>query len=183
MAPADPEQLDTLLTSLRHGNANALDGVYALLGGQMLALARGIVHNRADAEDVVSESFLKLVRGIRSYRSGSNGRAFVMRIVRNAAFDLLRRRKIRAEEDLDAFFHLTDERYDPGRTEDALMLEEAVAKLDPPERRMIYYRYYLDFTVREIAQETGMSKSAAARLVSLAEEKLKKLLGAGQNGE
>ncbi len=183
MAPADPEQLDTLLTSLRHGNANALDGVYALLGGQMLALARGIVHNRADAEDVVSESFLKLVRGIRSYRSGSNGRAFVMRIVRNTAFDLLRRRKIRAEEDLDAFFHLTDERYDPGRTEDALMLEEAVAKLDPPERRMIYYRYYLDFTVREIAQETGMSKSAAARLVSLAEEKLKKLLGAGQNGE
>ena len=183
MAPADPEQLDTLLTSLRHGNANALDGVYALLGGQMLALARGIVHNRADAEDVGTDKFHKLVPRIRTYRSGSNGRAFVMRIVRNTAFDLLRRRKIRAEEDLDAFFHLTDERYDPGRTEDALMLEEAVAKLDPPERRMIYYRYYLDFTVREIAQETGMSKSAAARLVSLAEEKLKKLLGAGQNGE
>ena len=183
MAPADPEQLDTLLTSLRHGNANALDGVYALLGGQMLALARGIVHNRADAEDVVSESFLKLVRGIRSYRSGSNGRAFVMRIVRNTAFDLLRRRKIRAEEDLDAFFHLTDERYRPERMEGALVLEEAVARLAPLERRMIYYRYYLDFTLREIAKETGMSKSAVQRLVVSAEENLRRLLDAGQDKE
>lgn len=60
------------------------------------------------------------------------------------------------------------------------MLEDAVARLSPPERRMIYYRYYLDFTVREIAKETGMSKSAAARLTAAAEEKLKLLLREGQ---
>ena len=45
---------------------------------------------------------------------------------------------------------------------------------------MIYYRYYLDMTVREIAAETGMSKSAVARAAQNAEEKLKKLLTEGQ---
>ena len=183
MAPADGEKIEWLLRALRHGNADALDGIYALLGGRMLALARGIVRNRADAEDVVSESFLKLARGIGGYRPGTNGCAFVMRIVRNTAYDLLRRRKVRAEEDIDAFFHLTDERYRPERMEDALVLEEAVARLAPLERRMIYYRYYLDFTLREIAKETGMSKSAVQRLVVSAEENLRRLLDAGQDKE
>ena len=183
MAPADGEKIEWLLRALRHGNADALDGIYALLGGRMLALARGIVRNRADAEDVVSESFLKLARGIGGYRPGTNGCAFVMRIVRNTAYDLLRRRKVRAEEDIDAFFHLTDERYRPERMEGALVLEEAVSRLAPLERRMIYYRYYLDFTLREIAKETGMSKSAVQRLVVSAEENLRRLLDAGQDKE
>ncbi len=180
MAPADSEKIELLLRALRSGDAEALDGIYACLGGRMLALARGIVRNRADAEDVVSDSFLKLARGIGGYRIGTNGCAFVMRIVRNTAFDLLRKRKVRAEEDLDEFFHLTDERYRPERMDGALVLEDAVAKLAPLERRMIYYRYYLDFTVREIAKETGVSKSAVQRMVSAAEEKLKKLLSEGQ---
>lgn len=183
MAPEGSEQLNALLQALRGGDADALDDIYRCVGGRMFALARGIVRNRADAEDVVGESFVKLARGAGSYRAGTNGYAFVMRIVRNCAFDLLRRRKVRAEEDIDAFFHLTDERYDPGRVERALLLEDAVRSLAPEERRMIYYRYYLDFTVRETAKETGMSKSAVQRLTASAEEKLRKSLSVGQNGE
>ena len=149
----------------------------------MFALARGIVKNRADAEDVVNESLVKLARGVRGYKSGTNGCAFVMRIVRNCAFDLLRRRKVRAEEDIDAFFHLTDERYNARQIERALVLEDAVGRLTPEERRMIYYRYYLDLTVREIARETGLSKSAVQRQVASAEENLRKMLSEGQKGE
>lgn len=183
MAPAGLEQLNDLLQALQGGVPEALDGIYFLIGGRMFALARGIVKNRQDAEDIVNESFIKLVRGIKNYRIGTNGYAFVMRIVRNSAFDLLRRRKIRAEEDIDAFFHLTDERYDARRIEQAVLLEDAVAHLTREERRMIYYRYYLDFTVRETAKETGMSKSAVQRQIAAAEAKLRKILSEGQNGE
>ena len=183
MAPVYQEQLNQLLQALQGGEAEALDGIYFLIGGRMLALARGIVRNREDAEDIVNESFIKLVRGIKNYRVGTNGYAFVMRIVRNSAFDLLRRRKIRTEEDIDDFFHLTDERYDARRVEQAVLLEDAVACLTREERKMIYYRYYLDFTVREVAKETGMSKSAVQRQTAAAEEKLRKILSEGQNEE
>lgn len=181
MAPVGQEQLNRLLQALQEGESEALDGIYSLLGGRMFALAHGIVKNREDAEDIVNESFIKLVRGIKNYRVGTNGYAFVMRIVRNSAFDLLRRRKIRAEENIDAFFHLTDERYDARRIEQAVLLENAIASLTREERKMIYYRYYLDFTVREIARETGMSKSAVQRQTVAAEEKLRKILSEGQN--
>ena len=180
MPPKEHGQLNALLSLLRKGNASALDEIYVTIGRRMYALARGIV-GAADADDVVSESFMKIVRGIRSFREDTNGYAWVMRIVRNTAFDFLRKRKGHAEENLDAFFHLTDERYSPERRMEALALEEAIEKLSKEERKMIYYRYYLDLTVREIAAETGMSKSAVARAAQNAEEKLKILLIEGQN--
>ena len=180
MPPKEHGQLNALLSLLRKGQASALDEIYQEVGRRMYALARGIV-GAADADDVVSESFLKIAKGIHSFREDTNGYAWVMRIVRNTAFDFLRKRKMRAEENLDAFFHLTDERYSPDRREEALALEEAITKLSEEERKMIYYRYYLDLTVREIAAETGMSKSAVARAAQNAEEKLKKLLTEGQN--
>ena len=182
MPPKEHGQLNALLSLLRAGRADALDDIYLAIGKRMYALARGIV-GAADADDVVSESFLKIARGVKSFREDTNGYAWIMRIVRNTAFDFLRKRKMRAEENLDAFFHLTDERYSPDRREEALALEAAMEKLTQEERKMIYYRYYLDFTVREIAQETGMSKSAVARAAQNAEEKLKRLLSAGQNDD
>ena len=90
MEPAELEQLNKLLQAMRGGDADALDGIYFRISGRMFALARGIVKNAADAEDVVSDSFVKLAGGIRGYRPGTNGYAFVMRIVRNCAFDYLR---------------------------------------------------------------------------------------------
>ena len=182
MPPIDHGQLNILLRLLSEGNAEALEGIYLTVGSRMFALAKGIVRNAADAEDVLSDSLLKIARGARSFREGTNGYAFVMRIVRNTAFDLLRKRKIRAEENLDAFFHLTDERYSADQREEALLLEAALEKLTESEKKMIYFRYYLDFTVREIARETGMSKSAVDRAMSAAEKKLRALL-AGQNEE
>lgn len=176
MPPLDHGQLNEMLRDMRNGNADAVEGVYLTVGRRMFALAIGIVKNRADAEDVVQESLLKLVRSVSSFREGTNGYAWVMRIVRNTALDRLRSNRRAATEDLDAFFSLADERYSEDRREEALLLENALALLSEEEKRMIYYRYYLDLTVREIARETGMSKSAAARALLRAEEKLRELL-------
>ena len=44
------------------------------------------------------------------------------------------------------------------------MLEQAMSKLDADERMAIYYKYFADMTVREIAAELKISKSSAARL-------------------
>ena len=177
MPPLDHGQLNELLRDLKDGNADALDGILVTIGRRMFALARGIVKNSADAEDVIQECFLKIARSIRSFKDGTNGYAWIMRIVRNTAIDFVRRNKRTATEDLDEFFHLTDERYSADRRHEALIFEEALQKLSENERRMIYYRYYLDFTVRDIAKETGMSKSAAFRALDSAESKLKKLIG------
>ncbi len=183
MPPEELEQLNRLIAALKRGDGSALDGILLLAGRRMFALARGIVRNTADAEDVVQECFLKIARAAGSFREGTNGYAWIMRIARNTALDFLRRNKRTATEDIDACFRLTDDRYSAERREEALALEEALSKLTEGERRLIYLRYYLDLTVREIAGETGMSKSAAARELKKAEEALKGELRMGQKGE
>src|SRR3981189_3292029 len=56
------------------------------------ALARWVMGNRADAEDVVQDACLRALRGISGY-SGANGRAWALAIVRNAAYDWLRKNR------------------------------------------------------------------------------------------
>jgi len=52
-------------------------------------VARCLTGNSADAEDVVQNAMLRILRFLNSYRGGS-ARAWVQRIVRNAAMDWLR---------------------------------------------------------------------------------------------
>ncbi len=177
--PYDNPQLNRLILRVKKGDVSALDGIYILSGKRMFALARGIVGSEADAEDVVSECFLKLAKNAVSYKEG-NACGFLMRMVRNTALDFLRRNKRTAAEDIDEVFSLADERYSPEKREEALFLENAVKALPPLEKKMIYYRYFLDYTVREIAREENIGKSSAERAINRAEEMLKKLLQAGQ---
>ena len=54
-------------------------------------LARWLVGNREDAEDVVQESFTKAFQAVDQFRGG-DARAWLLTIVRNTALNLIRRR-------------------------------------------------------------------------------------------
>ena len=46
--------------------------------------ARWLVHNSSDAEDLVQETYLKALRSFASFQPGTNFRAWMFRILRNA---------------------------------------------------------------------------------------------------
>jgi len=179
MTEAERIQLNKYLDVLANGNAEILDAIYFLVGRQMLAVARGITGNAADAEDVLQDSFIKIAENINSFGRGTNGYAWIMKIARNTALDYIRKRGRRAEENIDGFFSLSSADYDEEKLSNAILVEQAVMKLSPAERKIIYYSYYLGMTVREAAKNAGLSKSTAQRLLSSAEEKLKTLLSGG----
>jgi len=58
-------------------------------------VARSIVMTHEDAEDAVQEGFLRAYQALGPVRSGTGFRAWLNRIVANAALDLARRRKVR----------------------------------------------------------------------------------------
>ena len=180
MIESDGEKLNRLILAVADGNADCLDGILKLAGGRMLAVAASYV-GREFAEDVVHDSFIKIARFAKNYRSGLSPYGWIMRIVKNTALDLLKSQKRKKQVSEDEFYSLTSLDYSPERQETAIMLEQAIAKLEPDERKIIYLIYYLDMTIREIASELKMSKSAVFRLKEKAEEKLKKLLGGGTN--
>lgn len=178
---SDAEKLNRLIVAVAHGNADCLDGVYEIAGGRMYAVALGIV-GRDNAEDVLHDSFIKIARFAKKYKSGSNPFGWLCKIVRNTALDFLRTAKAHPEADIDGFFFLSSLDYSPERRENALALEQAIAKLSVDEKKVIYMTYYLDMTVREIAAELKTGKSAVQRTKDRAERKLKRLLEGGTNG-
>lgn len=174
----ETERLERLILAIARGHAECLDGVYLLAGKRMFAVARSVT-GAYGAEDAVHDSLIKIARFARKYERGTNPFGWVLKITRNTALDYLRKngRTVSTEE----FYNLSSLDYSPDRRDEAILLEQAMAKLGENERRAVYLKYYLDMTVREIAAETGMSKSAAQRLIEKAEKELKNLLCAGQD--
>lgn len=176
----DGEKLNRLIIAVGRGNADCLDGIYELAGGRMFAVALSVI-GREYAEDVLQESFIKIARFAKNYRREMSPYGWLMKIVRNTALDFLKTRKLHREVSEDEFFSLASLDYSPEKRENAVMLEQALSKLEPDEKKIIYCVYYLDMTVREIAVKFNMSKSAVQRIKDRAEKRLKIFLGNGTN--
>jgi RNA polymerase sigma factor (sigma-70 family) len=52
-------------------------------------LARWLMRNPQDAEDLVQESYLRAFKFFGSFREGTNARAWLLRIVRNTCYTAL----------------------------------------------------------------------------------------------
>lgn len=149
-----------------------------------LSLARWLTGNAADAEDVVQEACLKAHAGIATY-AGGNARAWLLAIVRHAAYGWLARNRPRyvvavgGLADLDAIGAVPD----PAGTPEAALLEKAdraaleaaIAALPLAFREAVVLRDVNGLCYREIAQMldipigTVMSRLARARGTLIAE--------------
>ena len=135
-------------------------------------LARRMTRNTADAEDLVQEAVLLAWRGFRTFRPGSNFRAWFFRILVNEFRSRYRKERRRgAEIELDDVteLYLYSETAGAGihfKTDDpgsALMetlttehVEAAIAAL-PEEYRMVALLYFLDdYSYQEIADCLGV---------------------------
>lgn len=180
MPDRESEQLNKLLSGVARGVSDNLDGIYLFVGKRMFAVARSLV-GRDNAEDVVHDSLIKIARFAHKYKQDGNPAGWILKIVHNTALDFIKRKKAHPAASAEEFFSLASSDYSPDRRDDAIMLEQAMKKLAPDEMRAIYLKYFIDMTVREIAEEMKISKSAADRLIKRAEDNLKIALSAGRN--
>ncbi|MBI0536338.1 sigma-70 family RNA polymerase sigma factor [Roseomonas sp. KE2513] len=150
------------------------------------SLARWLVRAPHFAEDVVQEAVLRGLSYFASFR-GEDGRAWLMRIVRNTAYTMLaaRRQGGQAAEqgqglDGDMVRNLPDTGEGPdaalSRLEDAARLEQALAALPIELRECIVLKELEELSYKEIAQVTGvpigtvMSRLWRARRALLVQE-------------
>lgn len=142
-------------------------------------LARWLVRNDHDAEDIVQESFLKAYKAQESFR-GADSRVWMLAIVRNTAMDFLRGYKARTTVTLgDQGQEAADHAPDP---EGALLeqsrreqVRQAISHLAADFREVIVLREIEGLSYKEIASVlnipmgTVMSRLARARNLLLVE--------------
>lgn len=134
-------------------------------------LARWLVRNGEDAEDIVQEAFLKAFKALDSYRGG-DARIWMLAIVRNTAMNFVRKRKPDAAVDLEEI-----EPADRSPNPEQGLLEEsrrqrvrlAISRLEPEFRETLVLREIEGLSYKEIAAileippGTVMSRLSRAR--------------------
>lgn len=81
-----------LLKDASEGNFEAFDELVRRHERSLYFIAKRITKNRADAEDVVQQTFVSVLRRLRDFRGDSSFRTWVSRIATNHAIDTLRKR-------------------------------------------------------------------------------------------
>jgi RNA polymerase sigma-70 factor (ECF subfamily) len=98
----------TLIQAAQSGDLDAFNRLVIEHQGLAFNLAYRIMADPAAAEDATQEAFISAYRALRRFRGGSF-RAWLMRIVTNACYDELRRRKRKPSTSLDQITETRDD--------------------------------------------------------------------------
>lgn len=82
-----------LVQKARDGNFNAFEKLVDRYEGKVFGLAYKITRSPEDAEDVVQETFLSVLKNLRKFRAESSFYTWLIRIAANNALKVLRKRR------------------------------------------------------------------------------------------
>lgn len=175
-----------LLTRISSRDTSALKALYDACAPKAMAIAQRLLRNRAEAEDVVQETFVEVWKRAGQYdeRRG-NVVSWVCTIARTRSIDRLRSLGSAARAADSAAAEVKDD-VAPAPLElaearrDRERVTAAMATLPPEQRRALELAYFDGLTQREIAERTGDPLGTVKTRVRLAMLKLGELLAEPQ---
>jgi RNA polymerase sigma-70 factor (ECF subfamily) len=159
----------------RAGDNDAVAAVYRECAGDIHRFIRSRIRDHHAAEDLTQQTFANALRALPRYeqRDGAFG-AWLRQIASNAVIDHVRKnRKYALQADPGAY------RMAPGgRAEAADALRDALAELDPDQRKVTVLRHVVGLGPHEIAERTGRSVASVDGLHNRARKVLQRELAA-----
>ena len=175
------------VAQLRAGNIAALRALVALYQVQAVQTAVLITRDRALAEDVVQNAFVRSYERIHQFDASRPFGPWFLRMVVNDALKTAARQKRHLALDareaathpqviarLEAATHEPED--DVQRIELREAIGQALGALSPRQRAAVVLRYYVGLDERETAQEMGCAPGTVKWYLHAARERLRVLL-------
>ena len=163
LSTLDPQQLKIWLAAVANKDAQAFRALYDATSPKLFGFALRILIKRELAEEVLQESFVSVWNSAGSYQASlAAPMTWMTTIVRNKAFDLLRRADHAVEIDADTFdkdVMNAMESADAGplaslqSTEDAKGLARCMTRLEGLHRQAIALAFFHDLSHSEVAEQ------------------------------
>jgi len=161
---------DDLLVRARRGEETALRAVVQQNNRRLFRLARSILRDEHEAEDVVQESYVRAFSHLSEFRGESTLATWLTRITLNEAYGRLRRRRTSVNvENIESAgggeaqiipFPLWSSQADPERSmaqqQINRILERAIDALPEPFRLVLVARLVEDMSIEETAELLGL---------------------------
>lgn len=163
------QELDALLVQMSGGDNAAFEKLYAVTKRGVYAFLYTYFHNAADTEDGMQTVYLKVKKGIHTYKAGSNASAWLLQIAKNYALSVLSKRRLEASTDeIEVPYHAD---FNEGTVADAMQ-----RVLTEEEQRIVTLHVIWEYKHREIGEMLGCPTGTITSKYKRAIEKLQNAL-------
>ncbi len=157
------------LKKIAAGDMSGVEFIYERLGRQIYTLALSMLGSETEAEDVMQETFIKIMNSAGSYsESAGSARTWILSITRNIALNRLKRRRIISFGELSE--NIPD---DDAGIEEADEAGRIMRVLDGTERQIVVLRAVQRLRWKEIARIIGRSEDHTRKKYAKAIEKMR----------
>jgi len=150
-----------------------VQSIWDTLASQLRGYIQIQVRDRAAAEDILQEAFIRIHQKLPTLRASERLEAWVWRIVRNAIADHYRR--WRPSEPLPEFEPPASEA-EPDLPDLSPCVRQLVEQLQPADRQALRLTEWQGLTQGEMGKRLGLTAAGAKSRVQRARGRLKKLL-------
>jgi RNA polymerase sigma-70 factor, ECF subfamily len=164
LEPGAPSDLE-LMQGIQQGEPDALSELYDRYNGIIKALILRVIHNEAEADDLLQEIFMEIWNQAKNF-SAQKGKplGWMVTLARRRAIDGLRKKQAyaRAEERLqseteqqpEAWVHNTTET-EISRGDTRELIRKVIASLPLPQQQAVELAFFQGMSQREIAAKTN----------------------------
>src|SRR5881296_24721 len=164
LEPGAPSDLD-LMRGIQASDADALSQLYDRYNGILKALILRVVHNEAEADDLLQEIFMEIWNQAKNF-SAQKGKplGWMVTLARRRAIDGLRKKQAyaRAEERLQNETEQQPDAWVHNSTEEEIVLSDTrslirqvISGLPPAQQEAIDLAFFRGMSQREIAAKTN----------------------------
>ncbi|MCI5500690.1 MAG: sigma-70 family RNA polymerase sigma factor [Lachnospiraceae bacterium] len=176
---SEEELVDKILRSTSEGMTIAID----LYGGAVKKICMSILagYQNEDVEEAVSDSFVALWKAIETgrYDRSVGIKYYLYGIARRTALNKKRElAKNQTTEDIDNVVRIADVdvEQEAMRKVEYQILNEMIMELGSPDKEIFLYRYYEQFTIKEIAAKLMITVKTVENKLTRGRARLKKKL-------
>ncbi|MFQ5933295.1 MAG: RNA polymerase sigma factor [Dehalococcoidia bacterium] len=176
------DELEVIRRSQR-GESDVFRLLVERYGKVLFGTAYLMTHDRSLAEDMVQEALLLAWRSLPSFHSGTNFKAWLLRILVNRTLADRRKKRV-AEVQLAEAMPDPPDHEDTEETvlskEERRLVGQALNALSQDRRQAVVLRYYSDLTVPEVARVLGCREGTVKSRLHRALKQLRELLSSEQ---
>lgn len=157
----DEAQLHLLVRRVQEGDLAAFEQLYEQTRVDAARTLRHLVGNRVEVEDLLQETYLRLLTAVKGFRGEARFRTFFYRVCSNVALSHLRWKRRRPEDPFAEPPELEAPGESPERAAERRqaqrLVEAALERLKPKKRIVFVYHELCGMSPDEIALAVGSS--------------------------
>lgn len=167
-----------LIKAVRLGDQLAFKEIVLKYENDIARVLIGMLGNKADADDIGQETFIRFYNSIDQYKGDSSLKTYLTRIGINLSINEINKRK------RNKWYSFTDNPQidrngdnEAEKIELTEIIDKALIKLEPQFRTVVVLRLVQGYSTKETAKILELPVGTALSRLARAQEKLRKIIG------